>query len=96
MYNFDLAIEIVKRLREVDIHAENKCIPIIEEVLNEESQRKTDAQSKTIERLADALESMETYIRAAASGADFLWDAINADEGEAARALLAEVRHNKE
>jgi len=54
-----------------------------------------EAQQTTIERLADALESLEIYIRAAASGADFMWDAINADEGASARALLAEIRGAK-
>ena len=53
------------------------------------------AQAATIERLADALEMMEFYIKIAASGAYVDWPAVNADEGKAARALLAEVRGAK-
>ena len=53
------------------------------------------AQAQTIERLADALESLEIYIRHAASGVDIRWHNVNADEGADARALLAEIRGAK-
>jgi len=52
-------------------------------------------QAQTIERLANALELLEIYIRHAASGVDIRWHNVNADEGEAARALLAEIRMAK-
>lgn len=46
-------------------------------------------------RLTAALESLESYIRAAADDHDCInWYAVNRDEGEAARALLAEIRGN--
>jgi len=52
-----------------------------------------EAQAKTIERLADALEILVDYIRDAAEDHDCInWYAVNKDEGEAARALLAEIR----
>jgi len=54
------------------------------------------AQAQTIERLADALESLESYISCAANGDDIRWYAVNADEGKAARALLAEIRGKHE
>jgi len=53
------------------------------------------AQTKTIERLADALESLESYISCAANGDNILWYLVNIDEAEAARALLAEIRGAK-
>ncbi len=55
------------------------------------------SNAQTIERLADALESLEGYIRAAADDHDCInWYAVNKDEGESARALLAEVRGENE
>jgi len=53
------------------------------------------AQAKTIKRLADALEALESYISLAADDVDIRWDNVNADEGKAARALLAEIRGAK-
>jgi len=53
-------------------------------------------QAATIERLADALEALAGYVRDAADDHDCInWYAVNADEGEAARALLAEIRGAK-
>ena len=59
---------------------------------NLQSAKGAPAQAAIIKRLADALEALEMYISLAASGADVHWHIVNADEGKAARALLAEIR----